>query len=132
MAKDKKKKLKAERNEGLQQETLKPKKGKKAKKAKAAEGAAPAAQHHPLEALSKLAEHPLVADLLAVGALAAVGAIADAGKADPAAVKSPAAAKAAGKAAAAAIGARLLKEFTSGRSKKAGTAPIRSPGNGAG
>ena len=131
MAKDKKKR-KAERNEALPQDAPKAKKGKKAKMAKAAEAASPAAQHHPLEALSKLAEHPLVADLLAVGALAAVGAIADAGKADPAAVKSPAAAKAAGKAAAAAIGARLLKEFTGGRAKKEGAAPVRTPGNGAG
>jgi hypothetical protein len=128
MAKDKKKKLKAEQVDASHQDAPKLKKGKKGRKARADRAAAPAGKQHPLEALSKLAEHPLVADLLAVGALAAVGAIAEAGKADPAAVKSPTAAKAAGKAAAAAIGARLLKEFTGGRAKKAGS----SAGQGAG
>ena len=68
-----------------------------------------------LEALaSKVLDHPLVADLLAVGALAAVAAIAESGKADPAAAKSKEAVKKAGKAAAAAIGTRLLKEVTGG------------------
>lgn len=67
---------------------------------------------HPLEALSKLADHPLVSELLAAGALAAVAAIADAGAKNPDAVKSADSAKKAGKAAAAAIGARLLKEFS--------------------
>ena len=116
MAKDKKKGKKADAPE-LEQAVAKPKgrkDGKKHKKGKEGSGAAEH-QHHPLEALSKLAEHPLVADLLAVGALAAVGAIAEAGKADPHAVKSAAAAKSAGKAAAAAIGARLLKEFTAAK-----------------
>jgi hypothetical protein len=61
--------------------------------------------------LSKLADHPLVSELLAAGALAAVAAVAEAGARDPAAVKSADSAKRAGKAAAAAIGARLLKEF---------------------
>ena len=70
-----------------------------------------------LEALSKLADHPLLGDLLAVGALAAVAAIAESGKNDPAAVKSTQAVKAAGKAAAAAIGARLLKEMAATGSK---------------
>jgi hypothetical protein len=67
-----------------------------------------------VEALTRLVEHPLVTDLLAVGAMAAVAAIAEAGvqsktgaaKADG----SRRAVKAAGKAAAAAIGQRLLKE----------------------
>ena len=87
------------------------KKGKKGGKRKAANGAAK--DHHgALEGLMKFAEHPLVADLLAVGALAAVAAIAEAGKGDAAAVKSSKAVKTAGKAAAAAIGARLLKEVT--------------------
>ena len=116
MAKDKKKSNKADAPE-LERSAAKPKgkkDGKKQKKGKEGNGAAEH-QHHPLEALSKLAEHPLVADLLAVGALAAVGAIAEAGKADPHAVKSAAAAKSAGKAAAAAIGARLLKEFTAAK-----------------
>lgn len=69
----------------------------------------------PLDGLMKFAEHPLVADLLAVGALAAVAAIAEAGKGDPAAVKSSKAVKSAGKAAAAAIGARLLKEVATSK-----------------
>jgi hypothetical protein len=72
-----------------------------------------------LESLARLAEHPLVGDLIAVGALAAVAAIAEGGKDDPAKVKSANAVKAAGKAAAAAIGARLLKEVSgSGGAKK--------------
>ena len=70
---------------------------------------------HPLEALNRLADHPLLAELLAAGALAAVAAIADAGAKDPRVIKSADSAKRAGKAAAAAIGARLLKEFTSSK-----------------
>ena len=88
-------------------------KDKKAKKAKAdGKGGG-------LESLARLAEHPLVGDLIAVGALAAVAAIAESGKDDPAKVKSANAVKTAGKAAAAAIGARLLKEVSaSGGAKK--------------
>lgn len=75
---------------------------------------------HGLDAFAaKLLDHPLVADLLAVGALAAVAAIAESGKADPLKAKSKDAVKAAGKAAAAAIGTRLLKEVTGGAKKKA-------------
>jgi hypothetical protein len=70
-----------------------------------------------LQSLAKLADHPLLGDLLAVGALAAVAAIAESGKGDPAKVKSAQAVKAAGKAAAAAIGARILKEVSSGGKK---------------
>ena len=62
--------------------------------------------HGAMDALTKLAEHPLVGDLM------------EAGKNDPASVKSAKAAKAAGKAAAAAIGARLLKEFAPSGGKK--------------
>lgn len=63
------------------------------------------------EALWKLADHPLVGELLAVGATAAVVALAEGGlsgkkKASAKAVKT------AGKSAAAAIGARLIAEFT--------------------
>ena len=63
------------------------------------------------DALWKLADHPLVGELLAVGATAAVVALAEGGlsgkkKASTRAVKT------AGKAAAAAIGARLISEFT--------------------
>lgn len=74
-------------------------------------------EHGGLEGLMKLADHPLLGDLLAVGALAAVAAIAESGKDEPARVKSRDAVKTAGKAAAAAIGARLLKEVTSGGAK---------------
>ena len=71
-----------------------------------------------LEAIGKVLDHPLVGDLIAIGALAAVAAIAESGKSDPAKVKSADAAKSAAKAAAAAIGARLLKEVTSGGEAK--------------
>lgn len=63
--------------------------------------------------VTKLIDHPLVADLLAVGAMAAVAAIADhnvktrTGEAESGSSK---AVKAAGKAAAAAIGKRLMTE----------------------
>ena len=61
------------------------------------------------EALARLAEHPIVADLIAVGATAAVAALAESrgGK------RAGGAAKNAGKAAAAAIGRRLVDEFQS-------------------
>lgn len=66
------------------------------------------------DALAQLAQHPLISDLIAVGAMAAVAAIAEqnvAKKVGEDAVKgSRKAVKAAGKAAAAAIGQRLLKE----------------------
>lgn len=120
MAKDKKGK-KARKGDGGAENPgeLKPKKVKakkdKAGSHKAGKGveapAEVAARPHPLEALNRLADHPLVAELLAVGALAAVAAVAEAGAKDPHAVRSADAAKKAGKAAAAAIGTRLLKEF---------------------
>ncbi|GAA4002884.1 hypothetical protein [Sphingomonas humi] len=106
MAKDKKAK---KAHKGDEAAALKPKKAKGDKK-KHADIARP----HPLEALSRLADHPLVSELLAAGALAAVAAVAEAGSKSPGAVKSADSAKKAGKAAAAAIGARLLKEFNSG------------------
>jgi hypothetical protein len=69
------------------------------------------------DALWKLAEHPLVGELLAIGATAAVAAIAEgSGKGKKKA--SSKAVKAAGKAAAAAIGARLISEFAEGTAKK--------------
>ena len=84
----------------------------KPKKARAAASGFPA--------LAKLVDHPLIADLLAVGAMAAVAAIAedgfsgkDKGKGKGKGKKSGSSAKAvkaAGKAAAAAIGKRLLTE----------------------
>ena len=67
------------------------------------------------DALLKLAEHPLVSELIAVGATAAVAAIAEqsiarSGKGKKG-VSSKVAVKAAGTAAAAAIGQRLIAEF---------------------
>jgi hypothetical protein len=69
-----------------------------------------------MDMLWKLAEHPLVGELIAVGATAAVAAIAEQsiareGKGKKK-VPSIAAVKAAGTAAAAAIGQRLINEFT--------------------
>ena len=112
-----------------------PKKAKaakpKAKKAKAAPAKKPAARKRsaakPRKAASRrpasiktttfniaeLIDHPLVADLLAVGAMAAVGAIADhnvktrTGESESGSGR---AIKAAGKAAAAAVGKRLMTE----------------------
>ncbi len=66
-----------------------------------------------MDALAKLADHPLVTDLLAIGAMAAVAAIAEHGVAKKSGSSSDGsrkAVKAAGKAAAAAIGQRLMKE----------------------
>ena len=68
--------------------------------------------------ITKLIDHPLVADLLAVGAMAAVAAIADhsvktrTGEAEAGSSK---AVRAAGKAAATAIGKRLMTEVNSVR-----------------
>lgn len=63
------------------------------------------------DALWKLAEHPMVAELLAIGATAAVAAIAEAGIERGKKHVPSKSVKEAGKAAAAAIGARLLSEF---------------------
>lgn len=63
--------------------------------------------------IAKLLEHPLVTDLLAVGAMAAVAAIAEQkvqSRSGDSAAQSKGAVKAAGKAAAAAIGRRLMSE----------------------
>ena len=62
------------------------------------------------DAIARLAEHPIVSDLIAIGATAAVAAIA-AGMSSKSGKTSGKAVKDAGKAAAAAIGARLMTEF---------------------
>ncbi|QDP20036.1 hypothetical protein [Sphingomonas xanthus] len=97
--------------------------GPKKKKAKDAAKTKPApkkratkkAEHRGFDALAKMADHPLVADLLAVGAMAAVAAIAEQGFSSKEAGKkgggSSRAVKAAGQAAAMAIGKRLITEF---------------------
>lgn len=71
------------------------------------------------DALWKLAEHPLVGELLAIGATAAVAAIAEGSGKAKKKIASNEAVKQAGKAAAAAIGARLISEFAEGKAKKA-------------
>ncbi|MBA3666433.1 MAG: hypothetical protein H0W65_01750 [Sphingomonas sp.] len=81
---------------------------KSAKRGKKAGG-----DHKGFEKLGKLADHPLIGDLLAVGAMAAVAAIAEKGFSGSSKGKtggSAQAVKAAGRAAAAAIGKRLLTE----------------------
>lgn len=98
----------------------------KAKTAKAAPAKKPAAKKRsapkprktaPIKSttfnIAELIDHPLVADLLAVGAMAAVGAIADHNvktRTGESASGSGRAIKAAGKAAAAAVGKRLMTE----------------------
>jgi hypothetical protein len=93
------------------------KKAKKAKgpdtKAKGEKKARKPGSRSGMDALAKLADHPLVTDLLAIGAMAAVAAIAEHGVAKKNGSSSDGsrkAVKAAGKAAAAAIGQRLMKE----------------------
>ena len=96
-----------------------PKPAKKAgkKKSKADKG---------VDVLWKLAEHPLVGELLAIGATAAVAAIAE-GSATGKKHRSSAAVKQAGKAAAAAIGARLISEFADVKKPtKAKAKPVNS------
>ncbi|MBB3764161.1 hypothetical protein [Sphingomicrobium lutaoense] len=73
-----------------------------------------------LDALGKLADHPLVADLVAAGAVAAVGALAEK-KVTSARGKSTGskeALKLAGAAAAAAIGKRLMAEFEEAKARR--------------
>lgn len=86
-----------------------PAKAKGAKKGKKA--AAPKKARKPgLEALAKIADHPMVADLLAAGAVAAMAAIAEQqlGKKRQSSSKLV---KSAGQAAATAIGKKLMDEF---------------------
>jgi hypothetical protein len=80
-------------------------KGAKKAKAKSSSKSTSAA-----DVVFKLAEHPIVAELIAIGATAAVAAIAK-GSSDTSGKSNTRAVKDAGKAAAAAIGARLVDEF---------------------
>ena len=87
------------------------------------------AGHSGYDALVKLADHPLVADLLAIGAMAAVSAIAS-DKGDKLGAKgrtTSKSVKAAGKAAATAIGQRLLDEFKEVKKTAKKSAAKRSP-----
>lgn len=83
--------------------------GKKGRKKSKADGKG-------IDVLWKLVEHPLVGELIAVGATAAVAAIAeqsiDRERKGRKGAPSKAGVKAAGSAAAAAIGQRLINEFT--------------------
>ena len=107
--------------------TAKPKAKKKTAKAvKAVAKAAPKAKKtgkkspgNAMDALLKLADHPLVGELVAIGATAAVAAIAQQGLGKSKKSGSNKAVKEAGKAAAAAIGARLISEFAEGKTKSA-------------
>jgi hypothetical protein len=83
----------------------KPKGEKKARKAETG-----SARQTALHGLAKLAEHPMVADLLAAGALAAVAAIAE-HQAGHKKAPSSKMVKTAGKAAADAMGKKLMGEF---------------------
>jgi hypothetical protein len=102
----KNKKAKPSKTAALKAAPEAPRKKRTAKvKAKAGQG---------MDALVKLAEHPLVGELLAVGAMAAVAAIAEGGMSKKNKSKVKASTKSvrdAGKAAAAAIGKRLIAEF---------------------
>jgi hypothetical protein len=92
----------------------KPKSGTKSSPSKTAKirSKASKAGHSGYDALIKLADHPLVADLLAVGAMAAVAAIAgDKSKLGATGRTTSKSVKDAGKAAATAIGQRLLDEY---------------------
>ena len=113
MAKGKKK----DKGEGVANKSVAvvdPSKGKKKDKAKASKPGGKGG----FEALSKLVDHPLVSELLAVGAIAAVGVIAEHRKLGEAQAKSTKAVRSAGKAAATAIGLRLMKEFSARSSAK--------------
>jgi len=81
-----------------------------------------------VDMLWKLAEHPLVGELLAIGATAAVAAIAEAGGDKGKNKIASKSVKEAGKAAAAAIGARLISEFANGKkaSKPSKPKPAKS------
>jgi hypothetical protein len=93
-------------------------KAKGKKKDKKAEGGKKAEGKKSFDALSRLVDHPLVSELLAVGAIAAVGVIAEHRKLGEVEAKSAKAVKSAGKAAASAIGVRLMKEFSFGSGAK--------------
>jgi len=80
-----------------------------AKSSRKASAPKPKAKRSSFETLAKLADHPLLADLLAAGAIAAVAAIADHRFGDKSQSSSKLV-KNAGKAAAAAIGTKLMSE----------------------
>ena len=103
----------------------KPKKAKKAKKAKKVKGEV---HTDTMDRVAKVIEHPIVADLIAVGATAAVTALAAGVARSKGDQKNARAVKAAGKAAAAAIGARLVEEFRAVRDSAKEAADKRDQG----
>ncbi len=102
---DKKKKAKTSAAPGK----VKAKKDKGAKSTKAKK--AGKAKSDGFDGLAKLADHPLVADLLAAGAIAAVTAIAEHQLGNNKGQSSAKLVKSAGKAAAAAMGKKLMGDF---------------------
>ena len=86
-------------------------KASKAAPAKAKSKGGKKSKANAFDALLKIADHPLVGELVALGATAAVAAIAQQGLGKSKKGGSSKAVKEAGKAAAAAIGARLISEF---------------------
>ena len=102
---DKKKKAKT----GIAVGKVKAKKDKAAKSAKTKKGGK--SKSDGFDGLAKLADHPLVADLLAAGAIAAVAAIAEHQMGNTKGQSSTKLVKSAGKAAAAAMGKKLMGDF---------------------
>ena len=102
---DKKKKAKT----GTAVGKVKAKKDKASKTIKAKKGGK--SKSDGFEGLAKLADHPLVADLLAAGAIAAVAAIAEHQMGSTKGQSSTKLVKSAGKAAAAAMGKKLMGDF---------------------
>ncbi|MDV3256357.1 MAG: hypothetical protein LOX97_00950 [Sphingomonas sp.] len=99
------------------------KKSAKGGKSRKAEGAKPSTKaassgSGTVDALWKIADHPLVGELIAIGASAAVAAIAQQNLGAGKKQGSGKAVKEAGKAAAAAIGARLISEYAGQKSAK--------------
>ncbi|MEO7504918.1 MAG: hypothetical protein ABIT69_07030 [Sphingomicrobium sp.] len=81
------------------------------------------------EAFARLADHPMIADLIAVGATAAVAAVAERGRTSGSQASGSHtgnAVKAAGKAAAAAIGRRLMTEYNAVKDSAADAAKKKS------
>ena len=93
-------------------------KASKAAPAKAKSKGGKKSKANAFDALLKIADHPLVGELVALGATAAVATIAQQGLGKSKKGGSTKAVKEAGKAAAAAIGARLISEFAEEKAAK--------------
>lgn len=100
----------------------------KAKPADAKKGGKSKADGKGIDALWKLAEHPMVGDMLAAGAMAAVALIAEQGLVEKGKKRiSSKVVKDAGKAAAAAIGLRLLTELDEGKKAAKSSKTAKTP-----